>query len=261
MSLPITVVKCPTSKYSVKCPYAMTPTRIVVHNTANDASAMNEISYMLGNNNKTSYHYAVDDTRAVQGIPLNRNAWHAGDGSKGIGNRQGIAIEICYSKSGGTRFMKSEQNAAKLVAMLLKQYGWGMNKVTKHQDYNGKRCPHRTIDLGWERFLTMVQKELTALNTPTTGEIYRVRKSWNDINSQIEAFKDLTNAKKLCDGNSAYKVYDYKGEQVYPVRKTHEQIAKEVIEGLWGNGEERKRRLTQAGYDYKAIQSIVNKLL
>ena len=119
MSLPITVVKCPTSKYSVKCPYAMTPTRIVVHNTANDASAMNEISYMLGNNNKTSYHYAVDDTRAVQGIPLNRNAWHAGDGSKGIGNRQGIAIEICYSKSGGTRFMKSEQNAATLAAVIL----------------------------------------------------------------------------------------------------------------------------------------------
>ena len=32
------------SRYSVKCPYAMTPTRVVVHNTANDAPAANEIS-------------------------------------------------------------------------------------------------------------------------------------------------------------------------------------------------------------------------
>ena len=34
-------------KYSIKCPYPMTPTRIVVHNTANDASARNEIAYMI----------------------------------------------------------------------------------------------------------------------------------------------------------------------------------------------------------------------
>ena len=56
------------SKYSVKCPYTMTPTRIVVHNTANDASANNEISYMRTNNNETSFHFAVDDKEVVQGI-------------------------------------------------------------------------------------------------------------------------------------------------------------------------------------------------
>ena len=66
------------SKYSIKCPYNMTPTRIVVHNTANDASANNEISYMRTNNNETSFHFAIDDKEVVQGIPLNRNAWHAG---------------------------------------------------------------------------------------------------------------------------------------------------------------------------------------
>ena len=43
--------------------------------------------------------------------------------------------------------------------------------------------------------------------------------------------------------------------------KSNETIAKEVIQGKWGNGEDRKNRLTNAGYDYKAIQSIVNKLL
>lgn len=43
--------------------------------------------------------------------------------------------------------------------------------------------------------------------------------------------------------------------------KSNEEIAKEVIDGLWGNGDDRKKRLIQAGYDYKAIQTIVNKLV
>ena len=90
-----------SSKYSIKCPYTMTPKYVVCHNTANDASAVNEISYMISNNNSVSYHLAVDDTYVIQGIPFNRNAWHAGDGSSGLGNRYGIAVEICYSKSGG----------------------------------------------------------------------------------------------------------------------------------------------------------------
>lgn len=156
-----------SNKYSIKCPYAMTPTRIVVHNTANDASANNEINYMINNNNEVSFHYAVDDEEVVQGIPTSRNAWHAGDGNKGKGNREGIAIEICYSKSGGDRFIRAEQNAAKFIAQLLKERGWGIDKVTKHQDYSNKYCPHRTLDMGWERFLNMVRTELGQATVPT----------------------------------------------------------------------------------------------
>lgn len=172
MALKITYVKCPTDKYAKKCPYTMKPTRIVVHNTYNNASAMNEISYMLKNNNACSFHYAVDHTRAVQGLPLNRNSWNAGDGRNGKGNRYAISIEICYSKSGGENFVKAEQNAAELVAMLLKQYGWGIDKVTKHQDYSNKYCPHRTLDLGWQRFLDMVQDKLDELNGVNKVESY-----------------------------------------------------------------------------------------
>ncbi len=43
--------------------------------------------------------------------------------------------------------------------------------------------------------------------------------------------------------------------------KTNEAVAKEVIQGKWGNGVDRKNRLTASGYDYLAIQSIVNKML
>ena len=45
------------------------------------------------------------------------------------------------------------------------------------------------------------------------------------------------------------------------VAKTIEQIASEVIAGKWGNGEERKKSLTNAGYDYVAIQNCVNEKL
>lgn len=45
------------------------------------------------------------------------------------------------------------------------------------------------------------------------------------------------------------------------VKKSNEEIAKEVVAGKWGNGNARKTALTKAGYDYKAIQSLVNKLL
>ena len=117
----ITNVVMPESKYSLKCPYEMDYEEIAVHNSANDASAMAEVSYMIGNNSSTSFHAAVDDTRVVTGIPFNRNAFHAGDGRNGRGNRKAYSIEICYSKSGGERFEAAEDNAAAYTAMILKE--------------------------------------------------------------------------------------------------------------------------------------------
>ena len=46
-----------------------------------------------------------------------------------------------------------------------------------------------------------------------------------------------------------------------PARKTNEQIADEVIAGKWGNGDARKNSLEAAGYEYSAIQGIVNQKL
>lgn len=166
----ITNVVCPTNKYSIKCPYPMTPEYITIHNTANDASAMSEISYMLGNNMKTSFHAAVDNERVVTGLPFNRNGYHAGDGRTGTGNRKSIGIEICYSRSGGERFEQAERLCAEYTAYLLKQYGWGIDRVKKHQDWSGKYCPHRTLDMGWERFLNMVNEYLGG-TTPINNNV------------------------------------------------------------------------------------------
>lgn len=98
------------TKYKIKCPHSMTVKWIVIHNTANDASAQNEVKYMQSNNNPISFHFAVDDKEIIQCLPLNRNAWNAGDGFKDNGgNKCGIGIEICYSKSGDDRFLKAEK--------------------------------------------------------------------------------------------------------------------------------------------------------
>ncbi len=161
-------IDCPKDKYNIKCPYEMKPEFIVIHNTANNASASNEVAYMHRNNNEVSFHFAVDDKEIIQGLPLNRNSWNAGDGGSGKGNRKGISIEICYSKSGGTKFETAQKNAAELTAKLLKDYGWGIDKVKKHQDFNGKYCPHRTLaDYGWGYFLNLVKGYMTPKTTTT----------------------------------------------------------------------------------------------
>lgn len=181
---------CPSIRYSIKCPYTRTPTRIVIHNTANDAPASNEVSYMINRPDMVSFHYAVDDKEAVQGLPLDRGAFASGDGGRGTGNLYGIHIEICYSLSGGQRFTKSEQNAAELTAQLLKKYGWGIDKVTKHQDYDGKYCPHRTLDLGWKRFLNLVQNKLNELESLEKKETEN-SKNMEDDDMTKERFAEL----------------------------------------------------------------------
>ena len=179
--VPIRENLVPKDKYAIKCPYTRTPTRVVIHNTANDAPAANEISYMRYNDLEISFHYAVDDVNIVQGIPGNRNAWASGDGH-GKGNMEGIHIEICYSKSGGEKFDKAEQNAAEFTASLLKKYGWGIDKMTKHRDYDGKYCPHRTLDRGWQRFLSMVKRYMEPAKTPVASKFtpYLIRKNCRD---------------------------------------------------------------------------------
>ena len=170
-----------SENYSVKCPHSMTAEFIVVHNTANDATAENEVAYMIRNKNQVSFHYAVDDQEVVQGVPINRNTWHAGDGN-GEGNRKGISIEICYSKSGGTRFDQAEKNAAHFIATLLRERQWGIEKVKKHQDFRNKYCPHRTLDKGWNGFIQMIKSYLNDIPVTSSsgfrvGDKVRVKES------------------------------------------------------------------------------------
>ena len=122
-------------KYGLKCPYSLVPKSVTIHNTANDASAIDEINYMIRNDKKVSFHYAVDDQEIIQGIKDNRNAWHCGNNT---GNRNSLSIEICYSEVGGKKFDLAEKRAAKFAADKLKQYGLGIDKLRTHQSWSGK---------------------------------------------------------------------------------------------------------------------------
>ena len=54
----------------------------------------------------------------------------------------------------------------------------GIDRVTKHQDYCGKYCPHRTLDMGWNRFINMIKAKLednSQISTNVVNCYYKVR--------------------------------------------------------------------------------------
>ena len=231
-----------------------------------------------GNMKDVRVHYYVDNTCAWQNLPHSLSGWHAADGS-GNGNRRTIAIECIMSSAYNVTDKKSEDNCARLAAALLKKYGLDINHLYTHThwlnvrdgksgsvDYlNTARNPYKMCPLyilpHWSEFKKKVQGYMSSTVTPAlaTTQLYRVRKSWADAKSQIGAFSSLENAKKAC--KNGYAVFDSNGKQVYPAKKSVDEVAREVIQGKWGNGSERKNRLTAAGYNYNEVQKRVNELL
>lgn len=206
------------SKYPVQCPYYMTPEYITIHNTANDASALNEIAYMK-RNSYNSYHYAVDDVEARQGLPLDRNNFSCGDGANGTGNRKSIAIEICYSKSGGARYVQAEENCVQLVAYLLKKYGLGVDRVKKHQDWSGKYClPLDCTELltpeGWKQLADINVGDIVAQYENGQIEFVKVQNVVEPYESEVlKVYKTeaTPDHRMWCkQSGNKYKTYDFK---------------------------------------------------
>lgn len=141
--------------------------------------------------------------------------------------------------------------------------------ITVHRWFANKSCPGNWLYARLGDLATKVTAQLSGTTTTPempTATLYRVRKSWSDSKTQKGAFKVLSNAKKCADDNAGYSVFDEKGTVVYTgkntvVKKTVTELAKEVIAGKWGNGQDRKNRLTAAGYDYTSVQNKVNELL
>lgn len=160
MKLPYIIDHINREKWYLKCPNEMTPKYITIHNTYNKASASNEVTYMKRNNNPTSCHIFVDDKEAIEAIPLNRNAWHCGDGGRGKGNRQSIGIEICYSTDYVTnKHEKSFHNAVEVVKKLMKEFNIPIENVVQHNSWSGKDCPHRIRAEGtWNKFIKLCKE-------------------------------------------------------------------------------------------------------
>lgn len=139
--------------------------------------------------------------------------------------------------------------------------------LTVHRWFANKSCPG---DWLYSRFGDLAAKVTAQLGGSSLGGgnvsgLYRVRKSWSDAKSQKGAFKSLENAKRCAKANPGYSVFDANGKVVSgnfsSSTKTLDEIAREVIKGKWGNGTDRKNRLTKAGYNYSAVQKRVNELL
>lgn len=165
-----------------------------------------------GNMGDVIVHYYVDDKCAWQNLPHNVHGWHAADGN-GDGNWRTIAIECIMDGSGSERSVKSEDNAARLAASLLKEFGLGIEQLYTHQHWYGRKyCPAYILP-HWETFKRKVQGYLGDSSTDPV-ELYRIRKSWNDIASQIGAYSKLEGAKQAW--KDGYIIYNNKGEQVFP---------------------------------------------
>ena len=294
-SLEVTSMLVSSSKYGTKCPHEMTPSYITRHDTYNDASAMAEVSYMIGNNKQVSFHVAVDDYRAVQGIPYSRNAWHAGDGGSGTGNRHSIGVEVCYSKSGGDRYTKACDNALTMIAMLMKQFGIPSTRVYYHRHWSGKNCPHRLISMGVTeaQYQQMVQARYNEMYgggavvvnpAPATGTSHKVGDTVtiNGVYTSSGSNKKLKPSKTkgtitkivsgarnpyLLDNGNIGWVNDAcitggasSSSSSSSSKKSIDTIAQEVINGKWGSGDTRKQKLQAAGYNYSEVQAAVNKL-
>lgn len=125
----------------------MVPTSITIHSTGNPLStARNERDNLarVDNTRHASFHLVVDDKEAIECIPLDEAAWHAGDGYYGEGNRTSISIEICES---GDR-AKTLDNAARVVAKIMAEQN--ITKMVRHFDWTGKICPRIMSTNNWE---------------------------------------------------------------------------------------------------------------
>lgn len=274
---------------------------IVIHYTAGSTSregaAKNNAVMFAKPSYGASADFIVDDETIVQYNPDIKNTycWHCGDNKNPYsmggkfygkcGNANSIGVEICCTnpnwkdtEPANTKawsFTDSViEKAVELTKYLMQTYDISAERVIRHYDVSGKLCPGIigwNEDSGnvteWQHFKERIGDNAakTEDKTDTKKQIYRVRKTATDAKTQIGAFTVLDNAKKTADKNSGYKVFDVSGNVVYTpktgTKKTVTEIAKEVIQGKWGNGEERKRRLTAAGYDYAEVQKEVNRLM
>lgn len=191
-------------------------------------------------NNSGSADFCVDDDYIVQVNPdLNKyNTWHCGGGLQGsirhskygiCKNSNSIGIEmrpyndrgaVSAAQNAGWYFhQKTVDNAVDLVKYLMSKYNIDADHVIMHADVTGKYCPAPWLDrpAEWDAFQAAIRGggSASAGQPSASGEMYRVRKTWNDAKSQKGAFTVLTNAKACADQNPGYTVFDSNGKAVY----------------------------------------------
>ena len=143
-------------------------------------------------------------------------------------------------------------------------------KKTQEDDGTGK---HYTITADFRKYPD-IEKSIADHSAYLLGAKngskmrYAGLKGCRDYKKAVKIIKaggyatSTTYVEKLCSIIEKWNLTKYdKTEASAPTRKSVDTLAREVIQGKWGNGEERKKRLTAAGYDYNAVQKRVNEML
>lgn len=194
-----------------------------------------------------------------------------------------LLVDIC--KRNGIKALVWSTNKADRV-----NHKNGCN-MTVHRDYANKSCPGTYLYERHAQIASEVNKRLGSTNIKPapekpSGGLYRVQTGAFKVKAnadamlakvkakgfdtymvkvgdlykiQVGAFKVKANAeammKKLqAAGFSAFITTEAGAS------KSVDELAREVLQGKWGNGAERKKRLEAAGYDYAAVQKKVNQL-
>lgn len=209
---------------------AGTINKIVLHHNAGNLTIRG--CYNVWQDREASAHYQVQsDGRIGQLVWDKDTAWHAGDFN---GNATSIGIEHadCQTRP----WMISNaclENGAHLVAALCKYYKLGrptwMKNVFPHSHFSATACPASIAGSQNAAYMKRAQQ-------------------WYDA---------------MTKGSSAPKPSKPSKPAPKPAKKPAKKkdintIAQEVIKGAWGNGDDRRRRLEAAGYNYTAVQNAVN---
>ncbi len=217
---PFQVDLIPRENKSSRPALPMTPTNITVHETGNEsqsADARMHTTYVDNTRNYVSWHFTVDDSIIIQELPILENAWHAGDGPRGKGNRTSIAIEICVNKGGN--FDKAKENAIKLINYL-KENQNTIGVIYQHNHWNGKNCPNRIRKSGWDKFLNRVESYIP----PTI-------KKWPVPDWAVEAWQwsvDIGINDGIVQSKEEIKT-------VVMIHRYHEKFIKPLYEMIGGN--------------------------
>ena len=149
------------------------PAYVVVHETDNwvkGAGAATHAKALYNGNLAGSVHFYVDDHEVYQTLDISDGAYAVGDGGGkyGITNRNSINLEICVNPD--SDYYTAVKNAKWLCAKLLKERGFGIDRLKRHYDASRKNCPRRIIEEGlWNKFVEDVKKLMNGEEIKDTG--------------------------------------------------------------------------------------------
>ena len=213
---------------------------VVIHN---DAGSMTPYQYIewLRNREKSLgiAHYYCNRNCIARVIDTYNIGYHTGEWWSNI---HSIGYEVCESmKVSDEEFLQNEDMTLMQATEDLLFYGLPINTdtVRLHHEFVPTSCPHRSL----------------ALHGGTTESVK------NYFVERMNYFASLGNTVDEMLGSEIDSPTITQDEETPSTSKSNEEVAQEVIQGIWGNGEERVDRLTDAGYDANYIQEIVNRML